>query len=74
MPVIKLASEANIYERITPDHRLTGYQVKIRPVSYPPYTKTFDDLKQARIEVTIGSCSQRGIGGQSPITREPHSP
>ena len=52
MPVIKLAKEAHIYERITPDHRLTGYQVKIRRVGYPPYTKTFDDLKEARIAVT----------------------
>jgi len=49
MPVIKLANEAHIYERITCNHRLTGYQVKIRRVGYPPYTKTFDDLKEARI-------------------------
>ena len=51
MPVIKLANEAHIYERITPDHRLTGYQVKIRRVGYPPYPKAFDDLKEARIAV-----------------------
>ena len=41
MPVIKLANEAHIYERITCDHRITGYQMKIRRVGYPPYTKTF---------------------------------
>ena len=51
MPVIKLANDAHIYERITCDHRLTGYQVKIHRVSYPPSTKTFDDLKEARIAV-----------------------
>ena len=68
MPVIKLANEAHIYERITPDHRLTGYQVKIRRVGYPPYKKTFVDLKEARIAVTRVLADQRhqGTGKRNP--------
>lgn len=44
--------EPFIHERITDDGRLTGYQVKIRRVGFPKFTKTFDSLAEARIAVT----------------------
>ncbi len=51
MPLKKLKNHDYIYERISPDGRLTGYQVKVRRKGYPPYTKTFDDLEEAKIAV-----------------------
>lgn len=46
------AIEPYIHERITADGRLTGYQVKIRRVGFPNFTKTFDSLSEARIAIT----------------------
>jgi integrase len=51
MPVRSLSSHEHIYERISADGRLTGYQVKIRRVGFPDFTKTFDDLENAKAAV-----------------------
>jgi len=51
MPTKKLDHDSYIYERISDDGRLTGYQVKIRRAGFPDFTKTFDDLAEARTAV-----------------------
>lgn len=47
MPTKKLNNHPHVYERISSDGRLTGYQVKIRKKGFPDYTKTFDRLADA---------------------------
>ena len=47
MPLKKLRNHRYIYERISEDGRLTGYQVRIRRKGCAPYTRSFDDLDQA---------------------------
>lgn len=51
MPVLKLKNHDHIYERISADGRLTGYQVKIRRKGFPDFTATFDDLEAAKAAV-----------------------
>ena len=51
MPVLKLRNHDHIYERISADGRLTGYQVKIRRKGFPDFTATFDDLDAAKAAV-----------------------
>lgn len=51
MPTKKLDHDSYIYERVSDDGRLTGYQVKIRRAGFPDFTKTFDDLAEARTAV-----------------------
>ncbi|MFD0917426.1 tyrosine-type recombinase/integrase [Pseudahrensia aquimaris] len=48
MPVKKLKNHDYIYERISNDGRLTGYQVKIRHRRFPNFTKSFDRLEDAK--------------------------
>ncbi|MES0810343.1 site-specific integrase [Roseibium sp. SCPC15] len=47
MPTKRLNNHPHVYERITADGRLTGYQVKIRKKGFPDFTKTFDRLADA---------------------------
>ena len=63
MPLKRLADHPFVHERISTDGRLTGYQVKIRRKGYPPYTKSFDDLKQADAAV-VEILNDRNHGGR----------
>ncbi|MCA1300581.1 tyrosine-type recombinase/integrase [Stappia indica] len=47
MPTKRLKNHRHVYERISSDGRLTGYQVKIRQKGFPDYAKTFDRLADA---------------------------
>jgi integrase len=48
MPTKKLNGADYIYERISDDGRLTGYQVKIRRKGFPQQNRSFDDVDAAK--------------------------
>lgn len=47
MPIKKLKNTDHIYERLSADGRLTGYQVKIRRKGFPPQHASFDNVEVA---------------------------
>jgi hypothetical protein len=51
MPIKKLKGAEYIYERISTDGRLTGYQVKIRRKGFPDHIASFDDVEAAKSAV-----------------------
>jgi integrase len=48
MPMRKVPGAANIYSRVSTDGRVTSYQVKIRRKSLPKFSKSFDNLDEAK--------------------------